>query len=712
MSSETVEDRRSGPPSLDLRWLTRVLNHCPEPAMIARCDGVVVYANDAALALGGDRAPGAPFLGLWEAGNADTGGAYQEITARIRAAEEGTVGARGRDAAGGVKPFEVTIVALEPASESDAVALVLVHEPGPAARAGGAPPAVPDPITGLACGAALLERIDHALSRAGEELRGMSLVSVDLNQYRQLAANYSVADADHVLKVLAERSRRGVSEAKVIGVFGESSVAVLMEEAMTPGAPRQPALQSLHQAVVGDVPLPASGEAIFLRPGIGVALFPDHGSTARELLVRAGVAAERAAKRHSAQWQFFSAPDDELERRQVENESIVQRSIARGEFDVRYLPRFRSSTGRLSGVEQRLIWRHPRLGPIPPAEVLDDRQLRYLYDALEDFLLARAFGQWKAWADEGFDPARIAVQLPERVMQREGLVERIRSQLRRHRMPGHALSLELGGTATLKESSSLHVNLDGLRRLGIDLTLNNLGTGASILDQVQGLSPNALKMDGALVRRLPVDSVATAIARAACTLAQGLGTRLVADGVETTEQLRFLTQHGCEEFQGPLASAPVEAAAVPLQFAAGLPSADGSPATGESQALPQVVVVDDDPRVLRAIRRELRRGPWSLTVFDSPEDALRAVAATDVAVLIADQRMPQMSGLEVVRQARELSPQTVRIIMSAHADVHTLTRALNEGALFRFIGKPWERDALREAIAQGLSAYQAAVASH
>lgn len=560
-----------------------------------------------------------------------------------------------------------------------------------------------DPVTGLICGDALERFVDERLQSAGRQLRGKSLIVVDLDQYWQLAETYSVAHADAALQAVAERVSARLPEANAVGAFGITSIAVLTGTALLPAAVEQPVLAALREALDGAVTLPDGDIEVFLNPRIGVAVFPDHGQRARELMINAALV---ASQRHQEPWAFYRGADHDAARRRVEMDNLIQRGVRREEFGFLYAPRFGAGTGRMTGVEQQIVWHHPTRGAQPPEALLDEHHLRHLHELLGERALAAAVAQWRAWDDARFDPGRIALTLPGRLLDSERLPTLFRGLLRRYRVPPRVLSIELSGAALLRELTRAEDNLRALSQLGVGLTLANVGQGQSILEQVQSLPLDALKLDRSLVDGVLRHRAATALAKAGGALAQGLGIRLVADGVKSMEQLRLLTRHGCDEFQGPLVSGPLDADTLPLRFPGGLAA---ELTTGEGQAgqdLPRVVVVDDDQRLLRAVQRELRRGPWQLITFDRPADALQMIAENRVALLITDQRMPEMSGLELVRDTREVSPQTVCIIMSAHTDVGTLTEALNAGAVFRFLGKPWDREALRQAVTDGLAAWQ------
>lgn len=559
-----------------------------------------------------------------------------------------------------------------------------------------------DPVTGLPCGGLLERTLAAELAAAGAELRGLTLLLLDLEQYPGLAETYSVAQADAALQALAQRLREALPEAR-LGAFGEAGVIALLSDDRSGAAADREWLREIHGLVTGGIELPGTADALYLNPALGAALYPDHGTSARELLVRARLAARRAAAERPVACAFYQPPDPAV-RKRVGLESTIQHGVAAGEFDFRYIPRFSASSGRIVGAEQQLVWRHPREGTLLPAEQLEADQLRHLHELLAETILSRAFEQWRAWQDQRFDPGAVAMSLPGRLLEDRTLLARFQTLMRRYRVPARALAVELPGAAALPAHPTAVTNLRELRRLGVQIILADVGRGLALLQQLQRLPLDALKLDAPLVAAVLADGPATAMAKAAGTMARELQLTLIADGVSSHAQLQYLLQQGCQIFQGPLVARGVEAQALPLRFLGGVTPVLTGPERRPEGERPLVVVVDDDPRLLRAAQRELRRGPWCLAVFDRPAEALQRLAAEPAAVLITDQRMPEMTGVELLRRVREVSPRTTRIIMSAHADVDTLAGAVNEGALFRFLGKPWERQALRQTVEAALAA--------
>jgi CheY-like chemotaxis protein len=234
-----------------------------------------------------------------------------------------------------------------------------------------------------------------------------------------------------------------------------------------------------------------------------------------------------------------------------------------------------------------------------------------------------------------------------------------------------------------------------LKETGVRVVLDDFGVGASNLHALRELNVEGLKIDTSFVRGVDRDPGQAAIARAILDLGHALGIRIVAEGVETEAELGFLRRHHCDRVQGYLFSPPVASDVLdPMLRQRYLrPESFAAATTGES-----LLLVDDEENVLRALVRLFRRDGYRIHTATRVEDAFELLAREPVQVILSDQRMPGTSGTEFLSQVKEMYPATVRLVLSGYTDLATVTDAINRGAIYRFLTKPWDDEELRRQV--------------
>ncbi|MBS1129886.1 MAG: response regulator receiver modulated diguanylate cyclase/phosphodiesterase with sensor(s) [Proteobacteria bacterium] len=234
-----------------------------------------------------------------------------------------------------------------------------------------------------------------------------------------------------------------------------------------------------------------------------------------------------------------------------------------------------------------------------------------------------------------------------------------------------------------------------LKSLGIKLSLDDFGTGYSSLAYVSRFPFDKIKIDQSFVRDIVNNPVNAAIASAAIVMGRSLNLSVLAEGVETEAQAAFLRSRRCDAIQGYLFSRPLP----PEEFAPLLLSCKPLPIAALSPTQEQtLLLVDDEPNVLSSLTRLLRREGYAILTATSPTEAFDLLAKQPVQVVISDQRMPDMSGTEFLSRVRQLYPATIRLVLTGYTDLQSVTDAINRGAIYKFLTKPWDDDQLREQI--------------
>jgi EAL domain-containing protein (putative c-di-GMP-specific phosphodiesterase class I) len=306
-------------------------------------------------------------------------------------------------------------------------------------------------------------------------------------------------------------------------------------------------------------PFRLGGQEVFLTASVGLALYPLDGEDADALMKNAGAAMHFAKEQGRDNYQFYSRAMNATALEKLSMESQLRKALERGEFLLHYQPKIWASTGRIVGLEALIRWKHPELGIVPPSQFIPVAEESGLIVPIGEWVLRAACAQNQAWQRSGFPPVHVAVNIAMPHFRQGNLVDSIAEALARSGLDPALLELELTESMLMQ---SVDVTLDTLHRIrdmGVRLAIDDFGTGYSSLSYLKRFPLHTLKIDRSFVKDLPRDAEDAAITKAIIAMAHSLRLAVVAEGVETQEQLAFLQQHGCDEVQGYLFSRPVGA---------------------------------------------------------------------------------------------------------------------------------------------------------
>jgi EAL domain-containing protein (putative c-di-GMP-specific phosphodiesterase class I)/ActR/RegA family two-component response regulator len=386
---------------------------------------------------------------------------------------------------------------------------------------------------------------------------------------------------------------------------------------------------------------------------------------------------------------------------ETEGADRLHRAIAAGEMRLHYQPQLSAQDGRIVGAEALVRWQHPELGLLSPARFLPEAESSGAILELGRWVLRQACADARRWLDQGRESLVVAVNLSATQLQRDGLIDDVRAALDAQRLPPGCIAVELSEAAAMGNVGRMRAVAQALRESGVLLVLDDFGVGASNLHALRELNVEGIKIDTSFVRGVDRDASHAAIARAILDLGHALGLRIVAEGVETETELGFLRRHHCDRVQGYLFSPPIppEAFERMLRLRYLRPESFAAASTGES-----LLLVDDEENVLRALVRLFRRDGYRIHTATRVEDAFELLAREPVQVILSDQRMPGTSGIEFLSQVKEMYPDTVRLVLSGYTDLATVTDAINRGAIYRFLTKPWDDEELRRQVQEAFRA--------
>ena len=314
-------------------------------------------------------------------------------------------------------------------------------------------------------------------------------------------------------------------------------------------------------------PFEVDGQEIFVSANIGIGVFSHDGETAEQLLRNAHLAAQHAKETPSDGCQFYTDSLNDAARERLTLEADLRRAVERGEFELHYQPQFLVADDTIVGAEALVRWRHPEQGLVSPMTFIPLCEEIGLIHEVGGWVLETACRQARKW-QQAYDPSfRIGVNISNRQFAGSGLTPAIRGVLAATEIAPETLELELTESVILGADDDDLMQLADLRRLGLKLAIDDFGTGYSSLSYLTRFPVDALKIDRSFIREVPGRQHQESLAKAIIAMGQSLGLRVIAEGVETEEQLAFLRRLDCEEQQGFLMGRPVTAEKFEVQLA-------------------------------------------------------------------------------------------------------------------------------------------------
>jgi EAL domain-containing protein (putative c-di-GMP-specific phosphodiesterase class I) len=303
-----------------------------------------------------------------------------------------------------------------------------------------------------------------------------------------------------------------------------------------------------------------NGHDLSISASVGVAIYPDDGQDVAELLQAADVALSHAKKEGRTRYRFHAAGMNERALDMLLVERDLRRALDENQFVLYYQPKVDLRSGRITGAEALIRWQHPRRGLVGPYHFIQVAEERGLIVALGDWVMQEACRQNISWQHQGMVSIPIAINLSAVHFQKSSLLADVEQTLYAHALPANCLELELTESSIMQDEGITIATMDRLKAVGVILALDDFGTGYSSLSQLKGLPLDNLKLDQSFVRGLPDDSDDLAICTAVIAMGRALGVKVIAEGVETTEQLAVLRGLGCDVGQGFLFARPMPAA--------------------------------------------------------------------------------------------------------------------------------------------------------
>ena len=420
-----------------------------------------------------------------------------------------------------------------------------------------------DMLTGLPNRALFLDRLQHAIARSRSESGVQhALLFVDVDRFKVVNDSLGHQVGDDLLVGVAERLRSCVRVGDTRARFGGDEFTVLVEDMTDSGD-----ALGVADRIIAEMrdPFWLSEREVVVSVSVGVASTVGHRYTPDELVAYADIAMYRAKAKGGDCTDLYDAEGEDRAIERLELEIALRRAIENRELEVYYQPVMAVDTERVTGVEALVRWNHPELGQVLPGAFISLAEETGLIVSLGRYVMTEALLQARAWEDAHptAPPMLVSVNLSTRQLQRSGLIDEVRGALAAARLPATRLCLEITESVLLVESPASAANLAALKRMGVRLAIDDFGTGYSSLSYLKRFPVDVVKIDRSFITGLPEKGVDLEIVTAVLQLARAIGATVVAEGVETVEQLNALRHVGCPQAQGfylarPLPRADVE----------------------------------------------------------------------------------------------------------------------------------------------------------
>ncbi len=428
-----------------------------------------------------------------------------------------------------------------------------------------------DVLTGLPNRALLSDRLHQALRVARRHETGVAVAFVDLDRFKAINDLYGHVIGDELLEQVADRLRLAVRETDTVARFGGDEFVVLLEGL---GGGDMAAVVADKIITAVSQPYSVRGRRLTVGCSIGITLYPHDvplalpvDEAATRLLSNADMAMYQAKSKGRNQYQFFEQKTQQEVRYNLALEQDMRRALEKGEFELHYQPIIDAAENRIESVEALVRWRHPKRGIIPPDQFIPLAEETGLIYEIGNWVIQTATREVKRWHDEEDFPIGVSVNVSARQRERGFGVQKLKEMLGESGLAPEYFTMEITENLLMLNSEEVVSCMRGMKELGVSLSVDDFGTGYSSLGYLKQFPVDLLKIDRAFIRDLPEDRESVSLVKAIIAMARSLGIEVVAEGVETEAQRRFLVNLGCQYLQGYHFDRPLPAEEIVRKYA-------------------------------------------------------------------------------------------------------------------------------------------------
>ncbi|MDR3395630.1 MAG: EAL domain-containing protein [Parasulfuritortus sp.] len=412
-----------------------------------------------------------------------------------------------------------------------------------------------DALTGLPNRLLLRDRASQVLAHSRQDKAETAFLFIDLDDFKTINDSLDHLIGDHLLQGLADRLQQALRMQDTVGRLGGDEFLMILPG--EDGAAAAKVAERLLQVV--SEPFQIDGHTLNVTASIGISLYPQDGADFDTLLKHADAALFQAKAQRRNLYHFYTPAMNEAAYERLTLENALRHALRHNEFELYYQPQARLDTGRIVGVEALIRWNHPEFGLVAPERFIPLAEENGLIAPLGDWMLREACRQAKNWQDAGLPPIEVAVNISTCQFGLTDMAQRIREALATTGLAPKWLEIEITESLLADNLDATQATLREIRELGVHIAVDDFGTGYSSLSYLKRFPLRKLKIDQSFVRDIMTDHDDRAISSAIINLGQSLGLVVVAEGVETGDQLEILRQLGCHKIQGYLLGAPIPA---------------------------------------------------------------------------------------------------------------------------------------------------------
>jgi diguanylate cyclase (GGDEF)-like protein/PAS domain S-box-containing protein len=546
-----------------------------------------------------------------------------------------------------------------------------------------------DGLTGLPNKFLLEYRLTQAIEHAGKAHSLIGIAMINLDKFHAINDSTGYAMGDQALLKTAQRLSAAMAEEGIVARLGADNFVVLA-----------PAMESINEfigkmeklLVAVAQPMEIDEREIQISASIGVSFYPGDGNTAMELIQKAGIAMRHAKSDGGNGYRFFAQDMNARAQAEMTLSNDLRHALERNELVLHYQTQIDAFSGQIVGVEALLRWQHPERGLLMPGEFIGLAEENGLIVPIGDWVLREACRQAKAWHQGGHSRPFMSVNVSALQFKQGNLAHTAMKAITESGLDPHFVELELTESMLMSHFEQTLAALKELKSFGVRFSIDDFGTGYSSLNYLKLFPIDKLKIDISFITDIVTDSDNAAIVKAMIAMGHSLELKVIAEGVESEAQAGYLRTLHCDEMQGYYFNRPAPAQEIVTLLEV------HPPLRTDSENERVLLLVDDESNVISALKRILRRDGYRILSAGGAQEGLELLAKHPVGVILSDQRMPGMTGIEFLSKVKVMYPNIVRMVLSGYTEVSTMTEAINRGAIYKFLTKPWEDAPLRATI--------------